>query len=376
MKKITVLGSGMVGRIIALDLSNSYLVTVVDYNKNNLGLITDDKVQKVILDLSDQNNIEKVIVDADLVVGALPGYMGWDSLKTVIQSGKNTVDISFLPEDAMKLDDLARKHRITAIYDCGVAPGMSNVILGYHNRLMEIESFECLVGGLPFDRKLPFQYKAPFSPIDVIEEYTRPARFKEKGSIVVKPALSGPEFVDFSGIGTLESFNTDGLRSLLKTMDIPNMKEKTLRYPGHIGYMRMLKDSGFLSEKEIRVKNVKIRPRDLTSELLFPLWKLEEKEPEFTVMRIVIKGKEQQKKIKIVYDLFDVYDEKTGFSSMSRTTGFACTAAVNLLIQGKFKSKGVFPPEYLGQKEGCFEQMISYQKARNVLYKMKVEKEN
>src|SRR5690606_37773182 len=112
----------------------------------------------------------------DMVVTAVPGFMGFAILKQVIEAGKNVVDISFSPEDTLQLDALAKEKNITAIVDCGVAPGMSNLVLGRYNEEMTVSNFECYVGGLPKIRKKPFEYKAPFSPVDVIEEYTRPAR--------------------------------------------------------------------------------------------------------------------------------------------------------------------------------------------------------
>ena len=185
------------------------------------------------------------------------------------------VDISFFPENALGLDELAKENQVTAIVDCGVAPGMSNLILGYHNERMTINNFECLVGGLPLKRVYPFEYKAPFSPIDVLEEYTRPARYVENSHILTKPALSDAELIDFEKVGTLESFNTDGLRSILFTMGhIPNMKEKTLRYPGHISLMQGLIKAGFLKSEPINLKGQSISPLQFTSALLFDQWKL------------------------------------------------------------------------------------------------------
>ena len=140
-----------------------------------------------------------------------------------------------------------RQRGVTAVVDCGVAPGLSNMMLGYHASQGAVSSYRCLVGGLPVKRTWPWQYKAPFSPVDVLEEYTRPARLVEGGCIVTRPALSEPELVDLDPVGTLEAFNTDGLRSLLVTMrQVPDMVEKTLRYPGHIDYIRVLRESGFL----------------------------------------------------------------------------------------------------------------------------------
>ena len=156
------------------------------------------------------------------------------------------VDISFFPEDPFQLDALAKQKNVTVVTDCGVAPGMGNIILGYHNKRMNVSDYECLVGGLPVVREWPYEYKAVFSPIDVIEEYTRPARYVQSGVVVVKEALSDPELVHFDGVGTLGILELRRTSFLIKTMpNIPNMIEKTLRYPGCIEYLRVLRESGF-----------------------------------------------------------------------------------------------------------------------------------
>jgi saccharopine dehydrogenase-like NADP-dependent oxidoreductase len=308
-----------------------------------------------------------------VVVNALPGRMGFQALKTLVEYKKDVVDISFFEEDPFELDGLAEKNGVTAVVDCGVAPGMSNMILGFHDSRMKVDAFECLVGGLPFERSWPYQYKAPFSPSDVLEEYTRPARIVENGRTVIKPALSGQECVEFEGIGTLEAFNTDGLRTLLKTMHVPDMKEKTLRYPGHVEIMRILRETGFFRKDAVDVSGKMVRPVDLTSILLFPMWQQGEKENEFTVMRIHLLGRLNDGPKRIVYDLFDRYDPSTGISSMSRTTGYACTAVVRLLLDGRLKEKGVIPPERIGALPGCFEFVMEYLKTRGVEYKVREE---
>ncbi len=374
MKNIVVLGAGMVGRTIAKDLATDYNVLSTDISDENLSLIKNSSnIQIQRANISDKNEIKNLIADADCVVGAVPGFMGFETLKTILNNKKNVVDISFFPEDAFELDALAKENNVTAIVDCGVAPGMDNVILGYHNQRMKIQRFECLVGGLPFERKLPFQYKAPFSPIDVIEEYTRPARLVENGKEIIRPALTEPEFIHFENIGTLESFNTDGLRSIIKTMNIPDMKEKTLRYPGHRKSMEMLRDMGFFSEEEVFVKGKMIRPIDLAAAVMLPQWKYKSGEEEFTVMRVIVQGNESGKNIRYTYDLFDQYDKATQTSSMARTTGFTCTAAVRLLLKKKYSRTGINPPEYLGEEENNFQFILSELKKRNVIYKMKKE---
>jgi saccharopine dehydrogenase-like NADP-dependent oxidoreductase len=370
MKKMIVLGAGLIGQTIAIDLCKDFEVTSADINLENLNkLKSKHPIQTTRLDFTNTQKIKEVVYSYDLVIGAVPGFMGFETLKTVISAGKNIVDISFFAEDPFLLDDLAKQNNVTAVVDCGVAPGMSNIILGYHNSKMQIQSFECMVGGLPFIRDWPYQYKAPFSPVDVIEEYTRPARLVENGYIITKPALSDLEYVHFDEIGTLEAFNTDGLRTLLKTMKIPNMKEKTLRYPDHIHYIQVLKETGFLDKTPIEINGVKIRPIDFTSKLLFPKWKLKEGDEEFTIMEIKIEGKEGDFLKQYVYQVLDRYDKKTNTSSMARTTGYTCTAVARLVIDNKFNQKGICPPEYIGANEECFDFVMNYFKERGVIYR-------
>jgi saccharopine dehydrogenase-like NADP-dependent oxidoreductase len=281
------------------------------------------------------------------------------------------VDISFFPEDPFELDALAKEKNVTIVTDCGVAPGMGNIILGFHHQKMKIRNYECLVGGLPVVREWPYEYKAGFSPIDVIEEYIRPARFVHEGVVVVREALSDPELVFFDEIGTLESWNSDGLRTLIATMpDIPNMIEKTLRYPGCVEYLRVLRDSGFFSYDEVSVGSARVRPIDVTAKLLFPKWKLKPGEEEFTIMRIKIDGTEEGQSSSYTYDLLDRTNRDTGILSMARTTGYTCTAAINLVLGGKFNRIGISPPEYLGEDEQNFAFIINYLRDRGVIYRV------
>lgn len=369
-KKIVVLGAGLVGRAIAIDLAKKFEVTSVDINDEALQFLAKQNIGTVKGDLKDLKSLSTILQPFDLVIGAVPGFMGFQIVRTVIEAGKDMVDISFFPEDPFELDALARRNNVTIITDCGVAPGMGNIILGYHNQRMSIESYECLVGGLPVVREWPYEYKAVFSPIDVIEEYTRPARYVQNGALVVKEALSDPELIHFDKVGTLESWNSDGLRSLIRTMpDIPNMIEKTLRYPGCIEYLRVLRATGFFSYEEIEVNGMRVRPIDVTARLLFPKWKLKPGEEEFTVMRIRISGKEKDVQKEIEYNVLDYTDQATQTLSMARTTGYTCTAAANLVIQGKFSRKGISPPEYLGENEENFNTIMKHLRERGVIYK-------
>jgi lysine 6-dehydrogenase len=373
--KVIVLGAGLVGGPMALDLSkdSDFEVTIADISEQNLSKFSGKAgISVVLTDLSKSASVKNLVSPFDMVLSAVPGFMGFNTLKSVIEAGKNVVDIAFFPEDMFALDDLAKNKGVTAIPDMGVAPGMSNLLAGFaDHQLDKTEKIIIYVGGLPVVRQWPYEYKAVFSPADVIEEYTRPAKFIEHGMEVIKPALSDPELIDFDGIGTLEAFNSDGLRSLARTIRGDYMIEKTLRYPGHIELMKVFRETGFFSQKSIEVNGVRIKPLDFTSQLLFRKWKLNEGEEDLTVMKVLVEGRKGSKRLLFQWDLFDRYDPVSGIHSMARTTGYAATMALRLVSSGMFAQKGVIAPEMIGKNEDCVEFILQGLAARGVLYQKK-----
>ena len=371
MKHVVVLGAGRVGGAIARDLAPEYRVTVADLSRPALERMQAHGLATRETNLAAPAAVRSAVADADLVVGAVPGFMGFQTARAVLEAGKGLVDISFFDEDCFLLDELAQSNGLTAIVDCGVAPGCGNIILGDAARRMErVTRFECLVGGLPAERRWPFEYKAGFSPIDVIEEYTRPARYVQGGKMVTRPALSEPELLDFDGVGQLEAFNTDGLRSVMRTFpDVPEMKEKTLRYPGHIELMRVFREAGFFSKEPVDVNGRPVVPLDVTGALLFPQWTYAEGEADLTVMRITVEGVAGGQPVRRVFDLLDRYDPATGTSSMARTTGFTCAAVVRLVATGRFTRRGICPPEYIGRQPGAWDFVRAQLAERQVVFR-------
>ncbi len=368
--KITVLGAGLVGSAIAKDLAKEkgFEITAVDLNRQVLDRLEAETTAKGIqADLQEAGIVSQLAAGCDLVVCAVPGFMGFETLKSTIEAGKNVVDISFFGEDPFLLDDLAKAKGVTAVVDCGVAPGLSNLIVGYvDQKLDKTDRFICYVGGLPQVRNWPYEFKTVFSPWDVLEEYTRPSRFIEYGQEVIRPALSEVELLNFPNVGTLEAFNTDGLRSLARTMNIPFMKEKTLRYPGYANLMSIFRESGFFDTDPIDVDGKMISPVSLTSKLLFKQWKLGEGEEDLTVMQVLIEGQKGGKKLRYTYDLLDKYDSNTKTTAMARTTGFTCTIVVRQIINGLFKQVGICPPEFIGRTKGCYENLLAEYGKRKV----------
>ncbi len=369
--RITVLGCGLVGAAIARDLSREedFEVTVADASEHALARLgKQTPVKTRMADLSRPAEIMEVVREADAVVGALPGRLGVSMLEAVIRSGKPIADISFSPEDPLALDDLARERGVTAVVDCGVSPGISNFAVGRAAaRFSEIEDIAILVGGLPADRNRPFGYAIVFSAADVIEEYTRPARIVEDGHVVTRPALSEVETVEVPGVGTLEAFLTDGLRTLLSTVPAKFMKEKTLRYPGHAQAMRALRECGFFETERVEAGGVSVSPRAVTEKLLARAWKLTEGEEEFTCLRVVVTGSDSAGVLRrFGFELLDRTDPTDGLTSMARTTGFPCAAIAAMLARGDYRDPGVRPPEMLAADPAASGRFLEALRARGL----------
>jgi lysine 6-dehydrogenase len=377
MQRVTVLGAGLVGSLIARSLADDgrFEVLVCDRSEEALGSLAGlPRVDTVRLDVAHGAAITAAVASADVVVGAVPGFLGHAMLRTVIDAGKPVADISFAPEDPLVLDALAKAKGVSAIVDCGVSPGLSNLACGRAaGRLDVVDSIVISVGGLPFRRVPPWEYRIVFSATDVIEEYTRPARLVEDGRVVTKPALSEVTPFDLPGVGTLEGFLTDGLRTVLSTVKARNLREQTLRWPGHAEKMRLLRDTGFFGGEPIEAGGTRVAPRAVTETLLFRMWKRPEGEEEFTVLRVESRGSRAGRPVRLVHDLLDRTDVRTGATSMARTTGFPCVIAALLLASGAFQERGVFPLELLGPRPDLFAAFVEGLAARGIAFSEKEE---
>jgi lysine 6-dehydrogenase len=375
--RVIVLGAGRVGEAIARDLAANgrFDLKVADVSQTALDrLAAVDGLTTERADLAAPGEIRRLVGGYDLAVGAVPGPMGFATLGRIIEAGVNVVDISFFEEEPWPLNKLAMDRGVTAVMDCGVAPGSSSLIFGRAEASWErVDAFRCYVGGLPVARHWPYEYKAVFSPIDVIAEYTRPARLVKGGKVITKPALTEIEHLDFDEIGTLEAFNTDGLRTLLKTSKVPEMTEKTLRYPGHAERMKMLADIGYFSEKPIEVGGAMVRPIDVAEKLLIPAWQLGEGEMDLTVLRAEVEGVLEGREVRRRYDMLDHYDREARITSMARTTGYTCTAMVNVIAKGLYSEPGLSPPELVGRNEACYDFIFDYLAARGVRFEVTEE---
>ena len=334
--KVLVLGGGLIGRVVALDLNQEedLQVTVADGNANVVTQLTEEGLKCEWADFRTYSEISPLIKQTDLVVNAAPGNLAFNLLKWTIEENKNCVDVSFMPEDPYTLETTNKSSRV--IVDCGLAPGLSNLVAGLlYNQFYLLTNLEIYVGGLPKVRIAPHEYKAVFSVSDVIQEYIRPARYIVNHEEVVRPALSDIELIDLPKVGTVEAFNTDGLRSLLSNLSVPDMKEKTLRWPGHAEKMKFLREAGFFSTKNIFSGGSYKTPLETTTAIFKKAWLLYPEDIDITIMHIKGSGLIKGKPTTITYDLYDEKDPVTGYHSMARTTGFPCSIVAKMLARNQ-----------------------------------------
>lgn len=363
--KINLLGAGRVGSFIACELFKDGLdISAYDVSEKSLKSLSEKGIKTFKCNLSKDEELRRIIKEGDLIINALPGSMGFKVLEISIEEKKSVVDVSFMPENPLSLDKKAKENDVSIIVDIGIAPGLSHFLIGREYSIdRNLMGAKIYVGGIPFERTFPFQYKAPFSPFDVLEEYTRPVRYRFNGLQTEVPPMTDIEEIFIPGIGTLEAFLTDGLRTLNDTTEIPTLIEKTLRYPGHCQAIKLLKSSGFLSKEPVDLNGNKIIPLEFTAKLLFPLWELKKNDREMTILYLHLWKKENEKNLEITYFLIETTDEKNGISSMAKTTGTPAIIVSKMFVEGKINQKGVIPPEILSKDEKIFEEfMLEFEK--------------
>jgi len=319
------------------------------------------------IDTSDHGSLYDEVGGHDLALGALPGDYGYAALKAAVEAGVDMVDVSFTPEDPTRLDEAAKEKGVTVVPDCGVAPGLSNILVGYGaSRLDTVEKAHVMVGGIPEEPVPPLGYTVTWSAEGLVDEYVRDVRIVEGGETVVVPALSGLEEMTFPGVGVLEAFYTDGLRTLADSLPgVDEMWEKTLRYPGHVEKVRLLRDLGFFSDEPVKVKGRPVSPRLATARLLErSLWMPEV--GDLLAMQITVQGTAAGKQHGYVFRVLDRYDHEGGVSAMARTTGYTAAIVAGMLAKGEIGGDGVVPPERLGMDQEFTKRLLSELKKRGI----------
>jgi saccharopine dehydrogenase-like NADP-dependent oxidoreductase len=371
--KVIVLGSGKIGSIMAKDFSESNPGAKVI-----LGDISEERAKKAAslikgtsgttINTSDHEALTEQLSGYDLILGALPGDYGFRALEAAIEAKVDTVDVSFTPENPTQLDGNARSAGVTIIPDCGVAPGLSNILTGYSaSRLDKVREAHIMVGGIPETPVPPLGYTITWSAEGLIDEYVREVTIIKNGEKVQVPALSGLEEIDFPGVGKLEAFYTDGLRTLAVSLpEVENMWEKTLRYSGHVEKVRLLRELGFFSGECVTVEGTEVQPRLVTARLLErSLWKPEI--GDLLAMNIEVRGESSGEKAGFRHRIVDRFDHETGVTAMARTTAYTASIVASMLAQGTIEGPGVIPPEKLGMKDDFTQNLIAQLNQRGVI---------
>ncbi len=356
--KVLVLGGGMVGQGIAYALKNESEVTIADYSQERIKKLEKELGVNVLKVDALKDPLAPVMKDFDVVSGALPGRLGMKVIKEACKAGVDLVDNSFMEEDFYSLDNDARKAGISVVPDAGVAPGLSNAIVGRIAADYDfLENVDIKVGGLPEKNIPPIGYKVVFSPMDTLDEFTRKVQIIKNGRVVETEPGDGLEYFFVKELGSLEAFYTNGLRSLIRNIKANNMAEKTVRYRGHLEKMKFLRDLGLLDESGIQVGDREIVPKEVLASLFLKNLSFPEVKD---VLYMEIRVTPPNSKEEIVYRVFDREDSKTGFTAMTRTTGFTNAAFTRLVLNGKVKERGIVAPEVVSRDKNNFSDVIEF----------------
>ena len=370
--RVIVLGSGKIGSVIAKDFSKRN----VEITLSDVDLKRAEKAAREIgadylkFDTSNFDSMVKILSEFDFVLGALPGDYGFRALEACVEAGKSIVDVSFTPEDPSSLDRNARNAGLTIIPDCGVAPGLSNLLVGYGaSKFDKVDEAKIMVGGIPEKPVPPLGYTVTWSADGLIDEYIRDVTVVRDGKVVKVPPLSGLEQIEFPGVGTLEAFYTDGLRSLVRSLPgVKNLYEKTLRYPGHVEKVKLLKTLGFFSEEPVRVEGKEITPK-MVSARIFERSLTNPNVGDLLAMMIEVFGEEKGEKRAHRYHLLEYPDPETGISAMARTTAYTASIVAGILMEGRIKAKGVIPIETLSVNHDFVKEVFNELKKRGIVVK-------
>jgi saccharopine dehydrogenase-like NADP-dependent oxidoreductase len=353
--KAAVLGSGLMGSVIAGDLCGSRdvdSVVVGDIDGERLGALKSrlgEKVSTEKLDVKDAAAMQEFLSGHDVVASALTHGAVNPAYVAASRAGARMVDIAF-EDEQMGLDSAFRSAGGLLVPGCGLAPGLGGILLYSASReLGGADEGHVMVGGLPQHPQPPFGYRLVFSVVGLLREYLDDARVVRGGKTVKVRPFDEIVGVDFpEPAGRLEGFYTDGLATLLYTMtDIGEMDEMTLRYPGHAEKMMTLRDSGFLSRQPVRAGGREAVPYDLSAELLSKALRAGRQE-DMTVMRVTARKGDRT----VTYDMLDFYDERLGVTSMGRTTAYTASIVAQMVGSGEVTGEGTVPPEVALGREG------------------------
>ena len=357
--KLLVLGAGLQGCACAYDLLQNPAITQV-----TLADLRPDKLPKFLagdwngrlrtirLDVSDSAAVRSAFAGQAAVMSAIPYYYNGPMARAAVEGGCHFSDLGGNTEivlEQKKLHQQAEAKGISVIPDCGLAPGMVNILAAEGiRRLDQAEKVKIFVGGLPQAPEPPLNYQIVYSLEGALDYYTTPSWVLRGGRPVQVDALSEVESVEFpSPVGTLEAFHTGGGISTLPFAyqgKIDVMEYKTLRYPGHAAVVRPIRELGLLANEPIEVKGSKVVPRDVFIAAVSP--KLSRPNGrDLVALQVQVTGARQGKATSVTFRLLDYYDAKHGISAMMRTTGYSLAITGQMQVDGRVTAKGVHTPD-------------------------------
>lgn len=344
--RIVVFGGGMQGCVIAKNLTErpeDPEVIVVDVAQRDQ---MPKGVKSIVADVTDAEQVKKVLADTDVAVLAVPSKIAHKSLRNILQTGVAVADVCFTPDPPIDLNDLAKSTGSCCVIDCGVAPGLSHLLIGNaYMQLNGLDSVRILVGGMPQKPPEVFKHAVYFNPHDLLSEYVRPARSRHDGKdIEPHPLDATVEKFSDTELGQLEAFLSDGLRTLLTSYrEVPFMEERTLRWPGHLDTMRQLREMGLLDDETC------FHAMAHTLGNRYPAAEHQD------VLLMVVEGRRGNQKL--AWRLIDKFHD--GMSAMSRTTAFTTAATAMLLARKQYTEPGVHAPEELGHSQEVTKAMLA-----------------
>jgi lysine 6-dehydrogenase len=356
--RMLVLGAGLQGSACAYDLLQNPNVTEVRLADLNISHLPDflheysgKRLIPTPLDVRDHEAVLAVMRESKATMSAIPYYFNLELARLAVRAGTNFCDLGGNTEivfQQKELDADARKAKVTVVPDCGLAPGMVNILAQYGiEKLDDVKSGKIFVGGLPQQPEGPLGYQIVYSLEGVLDYYTTLSWIVRNGKRAQVKALSEREPVHFpKPVGELEAFHTAGGLSTMAWRyegKIPSMEYKTLRYPGHAHIMEAIRELGLLDLAPVDVKGTKVVPRDVTVATIGPRL-TKPKGRDLVALRVVVEGTKAGAAKKIGWELLDYYDESRGISAMMRTTGYSLSITGQMQANGELQP-GVFTPD-------------------------------
>jgi lysine 6-dehydrogenase len=357
--KMLVLGGGLQGSAAAFDLLRTEGVEEVVLADRDVGNLPDflqphvgGRLRLRRLDAKNRGAVRGAMHGMDATVCALPYYLGFEVAALAVECGTHYCDLggnTEIVERQRGLDGAAREKGLSVIPDCGLAPGMVNILAQAGiDELDEVDSVKMLVGGLPQHPRPPLNYQVVYSLEGVLDYYTTPSIVLANGEIEERDALSEVERVTFpKPLGELEAFHTAGGVSTLPYRyrgKVPSMEYKTLRYPGHAAIMRSFRDLGFFSTEPHRVDGQQVVPRRFFIDVVGPQLAGDDG-LDLVALRVEVKGRKAGGPKTVRFELLDRYDERNHVTAMMRTTGYSLSVTSVMQVDGRIREKGVHTPD-------------------------------